>query len=282
MNLVQSIVESSYQLPPFPTVLQRALQLLDSPKSSVQSLVEVIQYDQAITANVLRVCNSAFFSLRSPVHSLRDALVRIGFNQVLEIILSRGIGHFIAKDYPGYDLAEGQLWRHSVTCALLSQIIAERLHEPPSPTHFTAALLHDIGKVILSKFVKDRIEEIRKIVLEENLSFLEAEKRTLGLDHAELGGKIAEHWEFPRVIVSAIRFHHTPLEASEDPEISKRIYLCDMVAILTGIGGGADGLSYHAHKEVMEEYQLKEKDIEHFIVELDRRYKEVEVLMNAV
>ncbi len=282
MNLVQVILESSTQLPPFPAVLQRVLQLLDNPNSSARAMVEVLQYDQAVTANVLRVCNSAFFSLRRPIHSLQEALMRIGFNQLLEIILSRGIGQFIAKAYPGYDLAEGQLWRHSVTCALLSEIVAERLQEEPSPTHFTAALLHDIGKVILSEFVKDHLQEIRRIVTEENLSFIEAEKRVLGVDHAELGGKIADQWQFPRVIVSAIRFHHTPLFASEDPEIAKRTYLCDMVAMLTGIGGGVDGLSYHAHKEVMKEYQLRGEDIEHFIVELNQRFKGVESLLNPV
>ncbi len=113
MNLVQVILESSTQLPPFPAVLQRVLQLLDNPNSSARAMVEVLQYDQAVTANVLRVCNSAFFSLRRPIHSLQEALMRIGFNQLLEIILRRGIGQFIAKAYPGYDLAEGQVWRHS-------------------------------------------------------------------------------------------------------------------------------------------------------------------------
>jgi HD-like signal output (HDOD) protein len=81
MNLVDSILGSAAELPPFPAVIQRVLQLMDNPKSSAREVVEVIQYDQAITANVLRVCNSAYFSLRRPVHSLREALVRIGFNR---------------------------------------------------------------------------------------------------------------------------------------------------------------------------------------------------------
>ena len=81
MPLVERILQSIVQLPPFPAVLQRILQLLKDPKTSAQDIVEVMQYDQAITANVLMVCNSAYFGLRRPVSSIRDAVVRIGFNQ---------------------------------------------------------------------------------------------------------------------------------------------------------------------------------------------------------
>jgi len=81
MNLVDCILNSAIQLPPFPAVIQRVLQLVEDPKSSAQEMVDVIQYDQSITANVLRVCNSAYFGLRHPVHSLREAVAMIGFNR---------------------------------------------------------------------------------------------------------------------------------------------------------------------------------------------------------
>jgi putative nucleotidyltransferase with HDIG domain len=276
MNLVDSILGSAAELPPFPAVIQRVLLLMDNPKSSAREVVEVIQYDQAITANVLRVCNSAYFSLRRPVHSLREALVRIGFNQLLEIVLNRGSAHLLAGVCPGYDLKDGELWRHSVTCALLSQIISKRLGQEPTPTHFTAALLHDIGKVILSRFVADHFGEIRRLVQEGGRSFIAAEKEVLGIDHAELGGKISEQWQFPKMIGSAIRYHHDPLRIGEDSEMLQLIYLCDLVSMLTGIGGGADGLSYHGHKEVMKSHHLSGQDIEQFIDQLEGRLKQVE------
>jgi putative nucleotidyltransferase with HDIG domain len=194
----------------------------------------------------------------------------------VEIILTRGTSFLFFRACQGYQLQNGELWRHSVACALLSQILADRLHQEKSPIQFTVNLLHDVGKVVLTGFVKDHFEEIRRRVEEENLSFLEAEKATLGIDHAELGGRIAESWKFPPDIIAGIRYHHTPFLAPEFHDLVSLAYLCDVVALMTGIGGGADGLSYHGHKGVMEQYALKEQDLEAVIADLESRMKKVE------
>ncbi|RPJ05192.1 MAG: HDOD domain-containing protein [Deltaproteobacteria bacterium] len=280
MNLVEEALHSVTRLPPFPLVVQQALRLIDDPRASAQEVVDVIQYDQAITANVLKLCNSAYFGLRRTVHSLREALVMIGFSQLLEVILGQESGRFFKGACRGYDLEEGELWRHSVACALLSRIIPKRLNRPATPAGFTAALLHDIGKVILSQYVKDYFGEIRQLMEGRSCSFVEAEKEVLGIDHAELGGKIAEQWQFPDSIVLAIRRHHAPLSAGDSDEIVHLVFLCDLVSLITGIGGGADGLSYHAHGEVVRRYGLEEKDIERFIVELNDQFQEVEDLLD--
>lgn len=281
MNLVDTILQSITELPPFPAVIEKALQLIDDPKSSAQNVVDVIQYDQSITVDVLRLCNSSYLGLRKTVHSLREALVMIGFNQLLEIIMSKESSHYFRKPCKGYDLEDGELWRHSVACALLSRIISGRLNQEATPALFTAALLHDVGKMILSNFVEDYFEEIRDLTQKKQISFIEAEKEVLGIDHAELGGKIAEQWQFPNTIVSAIRYHHTPSLTVEDHKVVQLVYLCDMVALITGIGGGADGLSYHAYGEVMKQYHLKEKDIERFIIHLNDQFHLVEGVLNV-
>jgi putative nucleotidyltransferase with HDIG domain len=281
MNLVDEILQSATELPPFPAVIQRALQLVDDPKSSARDVVEIIQYDQSITADVLKLCNSAYFGLRRAVHSLNEALVMIGFDQLLEIILSRESAGLLYEPCKGYDLEYGELWRHSVACGLLSRIVSTRLNRESTPAHFTAALLHDIGKMMLSKFVKDYFEEIRRMVQDRHLSFVEAEKEVLGIDHGELGGRITEQWEFPKSIVSAVRYHHAPGSAPENREMVELISLCDVVVMLTGIGGGADGLSYRGYEEVIKQHHLKGEDIERFIVQLEDRFQEVKELLKV-
>jgi len=280
MNLVDTILRSATHLPPFPEVVHRVLQVMEDPKASSHDVVEVIQYDQAITANVLRVCNSAYFGLRNPVLSLGEALIRIGFNHLVEIVLTRGTAPLFSQACQGYQLMAGELWRHSVACALLSEILVARLKRKKAPVQFTTALLHDVGKRVLSEFVKDGFEEIQRLVQEKNLSFLEAEKEVLGIDHAELGGRIAELWKFPPDIIAGIRFHHTPLLASEFCDLVSLVHLCDIVALMTGVGGGADGLSYHCYKGVMKQYGLREKDLEGVISDLASGMKRVEEIMN--
>jgi len=281
MTSAKAIIRSISQLPPFPAVINKALDLINNPNSSLQEVVETIQYDQAITANILRICNSAHFGLRQPVSSLQDALLFLGFNQLFAIIMSGATGATLGKAVTGYDLAAGELWKHSVSSALLSQIIAKRLNKDPSPLLFTAALIHDIGKVMLHSYVKEQFQTIRKLVQENKISFLAAEREVLGIDHAELSALIIEQWSFPREIIQAIRFHHTPLSADSDQEIVYQIYLCDLIALLTGIGGGVDGLSYSGYDQVMNYYKLEEKDIERFIAQLGDEIQKVEAMIQV-
>jgi putative nucleotidyltransferase with HDIG domain len=279
MNLVDEILASASRLPQAVAVFQRVVQLIEDPESSAQDVVDVIQYDPSITANILKTCNSSRFGTRREIHSVREALVRIGFNQLLEIILSQECTSLFDRSYRGYDLEFGALWRHSVACALLAKIIATHLKRENTPQLFTAGLLHDIGKIVLSEFVDRHFDEIKTGLERGNRAFIEAEKEVLGIDHAELGGRISEQWNFPESIVAAIRFHHDPLLAPAHHELVSLIYLSDVVALMTGVGGGADGLFSHAYQGVMREFGLKLKNIEGFILELQSRMKEIESML---
>lgn len=279
MNLIEQILKSVKELPPFPIVLQRAIQLIDDPKSSAQQIVDVVQFDQSITFEVLKICNSAFFGLRRKIRSLKEAVIMVGFDQLLEIILSHESKHFLQKGLKGYGLGQGDLWRHSVTSAILSRIIAKHIHHSNLNILFTAALIHDIGKLILNQYIIDYQDKIRFLIHKKLLSYIEAEKEALGIDHAELGGKIAEQWEFPREIVLAIHYHHSPLLTPDHLTTVELVYLSDLIAILTGMGGGSDGLSYHGYKTIMKKYGLREKNLEYFILQLNDHLKLVEGML---
>lgn len=282
MKAIESILQSATRLPPFPAVIQRVLQLVEDPKSSARNVVEAIQYDQALTANILRVCNSAYFGARRPLYSVQDALVRIGFQQLLEIVLSYGSAFLFSRACRGYDMAEGDLWRHSVACALVSQNLAQRLQREKTSICFTAALLHDVGKIVLNEYVGENWTAIRKLVQEDGLSFLEAEREVLGIDHAEMGGRISEQWQFPPTLVVGIRYHHSPGEAPADGGLVSLVYLGDVVAMMTGIGGGADGLAYHGHTEIMRKLGLSGHDVERMVAQLQEQLRKIEILLNLV
>jgi HD-like signal output (HDOD) protein len=172
MHLAQDILLSMASLPPFPIVLQRAIDLLNNPDSSIQDVVDSIQFDQSITANVLKICNSAYFGFKRRVYSLKEALVLMGFRQLIEIILSQEALNLFSNSNSQYK----ELWLHSVGCAFLSGLTARRLRERTTPIFFTVALLHDIGKLALAKFVKNYLWDTNKCIQEEEISFTEAEK----------------------------------------------------------------------------------------------------------
>jgi len=260
MKDVQEIINSVEKLPPFPQVALRVMEMVQDEDVSFGKIAEVVQYDQAITANVLRVCNSPFFGLRRKISSVKEALVYMGQKYFMEVVVGMASSQYFRQGQEGYDLAQGELWRHSVACAIASRLLSRKLGRPEDQLLFTTALLHDIGKVVLSHFVAEAFDEIRRRV-EKGLSFLEAEEAVVGIDHATLGGKIAKRWAFPEEMTRAIVLHHRPELAPEDDAITPLIYLADLLCLQMGIGTGADGLLYRAKEEVLRKFDLRERDL---------------------
>ncbi len=273
MTLNSKIGRSLNRLPAFPATVHKVTFLINNPDSSLSELVEVIRLDQAITANILRMCNSAYFGIRHKVDNVHDAIMYLGKQNLVRAVMAAGTSRFF-KDTPGYEAEAKDLWEHAVGAALMSQILAKKILKREDPQLFTAALLHDIGKVILGEFVSEKYQEIKRRINVRACSFLEAEEDVLGLNHAQIGGTITAAWNFPQDIRQAIAYHHRPhshpAAANPMPWI---IHLADQACLMMGIGYGADGLSYHGLDEAMSRFDLKNNDFEEamslLLVELD-------------
>ncbi len=272
MKGIEEIIKKINRLAPLPEVAQKVFSLLHDPKSNVQDLVRVISLDQAMTANILKTCNSAYFGLKRKISSLQEALVLLGQKKLYEIIMTESTSKYYQTAGMGYNLEKGELWKHSVACALLSQILVKKISVPEDHFLFTATLLHDIGKVVLSSYVKTEYEQIITLVEEKHYSFPEAEKETIGIDHAQLGAVVAAKWNFPEALVKAIAQHHVP---DTEDSISCIIYLCNLMTIMMGIGTGY-ALTDHARDAVMKKMNLKEKDLESCMAQLWIELKKAE------
>lgn len=281
MISIENILKKIEHLPPFPEVYRKAMQLLKDPAISVDKLIEVIQYDQAITANVLRMCNSAYYRpSKRKIHSLREGLVLLGNNQLKEIISRSTIVQFYQKESKGYDLGRGELWKAAISSALISQIICKLIGKVEYLEIFTTTLLHDIGKVVLNDFVWEENRRILQLVQEKGYSFEEAEQNILGMDHAEVGAKIAELWHFPEDMICAIRLHHTPETAPEDDKITPIVYLSDVITLTMGIGVGSDGLCYRAKEGIMKRFSLTSTDLEKIMINFYEAYNGVQDILS--
>jgi len=281
MNDIKKIFKKIDTLKPIPQVANKIMSLVEDPNSSMSQLTDVIAYDQALTANLLRTCNSAHFGLSRKVESVHQAIVFVGMDQLVDLVLvSCGSDNFKRKQ-EGYDLSAGELWKYSVASALIAKELAEKIGQKDNHRVFTAALVKDIGKVVLSQFVADASEEIKSLVQENGLSFQEAEKQVIGIDHAELGAMVAEKWKFSSKMVDIIRNHHLSETPSDvDTEIAI-VYLADTLCMMMGIGGGSDALFYRFHKGVVETMGFSEIDIQQIIAEFGGKLQLVEDLVNA-
>jgi len=280
MSNVEKIIEEIDQLRPFPQICQKVIEITSNPDSRMTQLVDVIKYDQGMTANLLKICNSAYFGLTKKIVSIQQAVAYLGLEKVASLVVMGNSADNLQEAQTGYDLTEGDLWRYSVSSALIAQDLAERRGFKNVYLIFTAALLKDIGKVILNTYVRESFEEIIKMVQELDVTFLEAEKRVIGIDHAELGAKVAESWNFSPDMVDIIKNHHEPGNAPDNDLSIPIIYLADSICMMIGIGVGSDGLAYRYYQDTMDQLNFSDIDLQRTIVDFWEKLRAVEELVH--
>lgn len=262
MTRMDEILDRVAAIQPLPDTVMKLINVVNDPKSTIDNIIEVVRYDQAVTTQMLRICNSAYFAVSREIDSLNDAIRMLGTMKILQLVMAVHSNSLLAKQQSGYGLEPGILWKHSVGVAITATLFAERIHYPNSNLAFTAGLLHDVGKTILNEYVGQEFAEIVRRVNDENLSFSEAEHAVLGFSHEEIGAKVAEKWQVPEHIARCIRYHHEPQALPTPDPLVDAVYLGNCVCLLLGIGLGTDGLSYRADHSIMERYDLRESDLE--------------------
>lgn len=278
---IRDILQRVGSLPPLPDTAVRLMNVINDPRSTVEEIVEVIRYDQAVTAEVLKLCNSAYFGLTRNVASLSEAMVCLGTVKVLQLVMSVHTSALLSKAQIGYGLAPGVLWRHSVAVALAASATAQRIQLTNVSLAFTAGLLHDIGKVVLNEYVAEDFLEITRRVREEKLSFVESEKAVLGYSHEEIGGRIADVWKLPQPMVQSICHHHDPCLLDPPDPLVDTVYLANCVCLLLGVGLGEDGLYYRASDKVMQRNGLRESDLENIGAQMLLDLRKVEQIFET-
>ena len=280
MTSLNGILEQIDLLAPIPAIASQIMTKSDDPDSSLSEIADLIANDPALTANLLKICNSAYFSLPRKVESVKDAVAWVGLDQIVELVLTNSVSVSFNKGLEGYGLGEGELWRHAVTSAYIAKSLAQR-YGASQNKHliFTAALLKDIGKLILGRFVAFSFEKINIMVHSQGYSFNDAEKKIIGMNHQELGAMVGQKWSFSEKLIYMIRHHHlTNQSARQDPETTL-IYLADIICMMMGICTGTDGLSYRFYGDVLKRINLSEKDLQGIIAETSENQQKIEHLL---
>ena len=277
---LNEIVEQIDLLAPIPAIASQIMTKSEDPGSSLSEIADLIANDPALTANLLKICNSAYFGLPRKVESVKDAVTLVGLDQIVELVLANGVSDNFSKGLEGYGLGEGELWRHAVTSAYVAKSLAHR-YGVCQNKHliYTAAILKDIGKLILGRFVAFSSEKINILVHSQGYSFNDAEKNVIGMNHEELGAMVGEKWSFSEKLVYIIRHHHLTDESARQDLETTLIYLADIICMMMGICTGTDGLSYRFYGDVLKRINVSEKDLQGIIAETSENQQKVEQLL---
>ncbi|OQY45220.1 MAG: hypothetical protein B6240_09085 [Desulfobacteraceae bacterium 4572_87] len=255
------IISKIQTLPSVSRVATRILALLDDPDSTADEVQNVLRLDPGLTANILKLTNSAYFGLPNKVGSVRQAVVMLGWKRLVKIVLATCVNAVMDKPIPGYDLPPGELWRHSVAVSVTAEGLMKELNLPVDDEIFTAALLHDLGKQVMGEFVAEDLNAIR-LTAEKGVPFQMAEREVLGTDHAEMGGMLVEKWSFPSKFVEAVRWHHEPDSAENPSTLVDIVHVANVLCLMLGIGAGIEGLHYQPSETATKRLGLNPRQLE--------------------
>lgn len=252
---------SSY--PSMPQTVVKLRELLKKDDVPINAIENILRQDPGLSANVLRLANSAHFGLSSKVGSLKKAVMLLGLKRFEQIAISAYMNKAMDKVVEGYNLSPGELWLHSIAVATTAEAIAKFLKIADLDDVFIPALLHDMGKLVLGEFVKKESKQIENIVAKGE-SLVRAEYLVLGIDHAEIGALILEKWFFPIDIVNAVRWHHDPEYISETDKCLKEsrmqsdiVYLSNLICQSGGDSDAAGGKLVKPPSDVLKRLGIK-------------------------
>ena len=244
MSRREEILRQAAAIPQMPMPVQKVLAYIGNPEADLRQLARLIEYDPGLTVNVLRMANSALFGGGAQVTTVRDALLRLGMQRVYQLVIASGIAPMTRFAIKGYGLPPGALLEHSVAVATASETLARELGIVAPPHTFTAGLLVNIGKTVLGTFLEVDADPILALAHERQIPFEKAEELVLGIDHAELGALLLAGWSIPEAIVNVVRYRLRPDDCPTPDVALDLVHVGDVIAKMTGIGMGIDGLQY--------------------------------------
>jgi putative nucleotidyltransferase with HDIG domain len=257
---VDEILSSVDQLRPMPVNLTKILRAIEDPDSNIPAIAKMIGQDQALAALVLRMSNSATLGYMRTCTSLSEATLRLGLKRMKSVLLGVSATGPLTRRLSGYRLGAGELWNHAIATAMAAEWFAWYFHYPDAEEVYLAGLLHDMGKLLLDQYVLSDYTQMVDLMQRYSLTLWQVEERLLGIDHAAVGGLMAEKWTFPVILVDAIRYHHAPSLARSRPELPAIINIANACVIQPG-EGLSDLFNKNIHPETLNILKLRDVDI---------------------
>jgi putative nucleotidyltransferase with HDIG domain len=236
---LKRLTERIIGLSALPTIVTQLIALVGDPRSSARQVARLISADQALTAKILRVANSAFYGFPRKIATVQLAIVVLGFNAVKNLAISVTVlKRFSAgTDHRLFD--RQRFWQHAIGCGVAARMLAKRFGGRDGEA-FVAGILHDIGKLILIEYAHDEFVDALELAEQDAVPIARAEEEVLGVTHAEVGGWLAERWNLPEPLAHSISAHHNPFALKEPDDLVLITHLADALVRFNEIGHSGD------------------------------------------
>lgn len=208
-EILNKLFSGDRKLPTLPVIFNKLNQMLEDPHVSNKKIADLMMKDPSMVTKVLKLSNSAMYSKRREIKNLANAITFLGVKAIKTLILQISLVkmfHVADDEIPEFSITT--FWEHSLGTAYFTTLVSKKLKLPPDDNFYVAGLLHDIGKLVVYQFYPEKFNQIIKLQINENLIDHQAEEKILGVNHNEIGGYLAEKWNFAPEIIEAIKDHH--------------------------------------------------------------------------
>lgn len=238
---IQRLLKNIKDLPPTPQVFKRLQKILKDDDLVLMDILPMIKMDAPICAQVLKISNSSFFALPEPALSIEEAVNRIGFMELYKIVCILTFNKVLSKELQIYEMASGQLWEHSLACAVILEILSQYLNEDVQKA-YTLGLIHCLGKVIVNAYFLENPSVLRSECI-KGMPTEEQAIKILGFDDAAVCAGLLQMWEFSQELIEPIRYYKNPENASNS-KMAKLLHFAATCVPL--INGKSTNLPYEA------------------------------------
>lgn len=248
-------------LKPIPQVALKVMRLMDEDRYNIESIANEIRKDQVITARMLQLANSALFPTKKEIASLDHAVVYLGQDMLIKLVLSAAVQGYYNQSGMGYALCKGGVYYHSIGCAQTAEMLARKTDLADPAKAYTAGLLHDIGKVVLDQYVASAYPLFYRDVMETGENAINVEQQIIGIDHTVVGSLLARQWSFPPALEYVIHHHHLPFKESEHAPLLATVYISDLLMSRFHTGLEIERLETESLNDHLAALNLKQEDL---------------------
>jgi putative nucleotidyltransferase with HDIG domain len=229
-------LKSCARLPSLSTINSALRELLNADQRYTSQISEVIRRDPSLTSRLLRLVNSVYYGLTTPVNSIEEAVFYLGVRQIRQLAMVTPVIEDFQKLAGNAVFSWREFWQHCIGTAIMAREVIGSIMVPPDEADYVAGLVHDVGKIVMAAAFPQHFKAIYQNPSPVEQDFVTLETQILGVDHAELGAIYLHNHNLPEVMVETARFHHFPERASHHAQIVAAVQIADLLVRHAQIG----------------------------------------------
>lgn len=263
---VEDAVKKITAIATLPEVTSKIIAVVEDPKASASTLHKIVSHDPALVSRILKVVNSAFYGLPGQIGSIERAIVLLGLNAVKNIAVAASLGQMFRGVKLCDEFTAKDLWTHCMAVAVTSRELSKQMKLPIADEAFLAGMIHDLGLLVSLQVSPEQLQVACEKAKLSDAPFCEIEREVIGVDHQQLGARLAEHWKFPRSCQLVAGHHHSPATLSDNNRLLVTlVYVADTICCQAN-----HGFNLTALRQKLDDAEIGGVDLDMSVVERTR------------